>query len=162
LDELQAARKILQALKGRQVVVLKELAKHAGFKGAFSIDFKKGFNFLESKGVVKLRQSGWKSEKRGGHNHPKSLLLIADIYEIEHVEQEIDERMGDLDGELEKGDLAQMQTVKLISVKTLFGDPTFVSEQEYEKVTVSKEKRISFWIPKDKRTRAAQIAEMDF
>jgi len=149
LNELESARKILEILKeNTKIVILRDLAKQAGFPSASSVDFKKGFNFLQRREIVKLRQSGWRSEKRGGRSHPKSVILVADIYEVERVEQEIAEEKGEWDDAF-----ARTDEIELVPVLTLSGDPTFVSTEEYKRVVRSKEKLFSFWIPKDRRTR---------
>lgn len=89
----ESARRILEVLKDRhlQIVTLRELAKRSGFGGAHFKEFKVGFNLLENRGIVKLEQSGWPSEKRGGSLHPKSVVLLADIYEVEDVESELED-----------------------------------------------------------------------
>mgnify|MGYP001608490803 FL=1 len=89
----ESARRILEVLKDRhlQIVTLRELAKRSGFGGAHFKEFKVGFNLLENRGIVKLEQSGWPSEKRSGSLHPKSVVLLADIYEVEDVESELED-----------------------------------------------------------------------
>lgn len=83
MDELISARKILDTMKeGTTFLCLRDLAKYSGFQKASNPSFKAGFNYLVAKGVLKLQQSGWRSEKRGGDNHPKTVILTANLYEI--------------------------------------------------------------------------------
>jgi hypothetical protein len=98
MDEDEAARKILDCLKGnKQIITLRNLAEVSGFRGVNS-DFKKGFNYLQKHGIVKLRQPGWPSEQRGKKdNHPKSVILLADVYVVEDAEKEIREKETGVD-----------------------------------------------------------------
>lgn len=100
MTENSSARKILEAFKeGRQFLCLRDLAKASGFQRASDRNFKAGFNYLASKGVLKLQQSGWRSEKRGGHNHLKTVILTANIYEVMDTEFKLDtEKLSSLDG----------------------------------------------------------------
>lgn len=83
MERFSAARKILETFKdGKTFLCLRDLAHASGFPRASSRNFKDGFNYLVTKGVLKLRQSGWPSEKRGGKNHPKTVILTANIYEV--------------------------------------------------------------------------------
>jgi hypothetical protein len=138
MNELESARRIIDALRNDKVLTLKELARRAGFLNVASRDFKVGFNWLQKQGAVKLRQSGWPSEKRGGHNHPKQALLVADVYELDNAEREIREEMGDLE-EI----VTQQSSFELVPAFTPFGHRTFVSKEEYEAVKASK--GLSFW-----------------
>jgi len=99
LNNFSSARKILEALKeGTIFLCLRELAKASGFRSASNKDFKDGFNYLVDKGVLKLQQSGWRSEKRGSGVHEKTVILTADIYEIRDSEFEIDpEKLDNID-----------------------------------------------------------------
>ena len=100
MSEFSAARKILEAFKeGEAFLCLRELAKASGFSRASDKDFKAGFNYLVEKGVLKLQQSGWRSEKRGSRSHPKTVILTANIYEVKDSEFELDvEKLSELDG----------------------------------------------------------------
>jgi hypothetical protein len=140
MNELESARRIIDALRNDKVLTLKELARRAGFLNVASRDFKVGFNWLQKQGAVKLRQSGWPSEKRGGHNHPKQALLVADVYELDNAEREIHEELGDLEE-----DVTQQSSYDLIPAFTPFGHRTFVSKEEYEAVKTSKNKGLCFW-----------------
>lgn len=100
MKEFGSARKILEAFKeGKTFLCLRDLAKASGFSRASDKDFKDGFNYLVAKGVLKLQQSGWRSEERGRKRHEKTVILTADIYEVKDSAFEIDvERLRDLDG----------------------------------------------------------------
>jgi hypothetical protein len=93
----EAATKILNILKQKtRILALSQLAKRAGFPGAFDRHFKAGFNLLRNEGIIKLRQSGWRSEKRRGkHNHPNTVILTADVYEIGTHEFVVDRKVID-------------------------------------------------------------------
>lgn len=96
MSEVNSARKILESFKiGGSFRCLKDLAKDSGFKRASSLDFKTGLNYLIEKGILKLQQSGWRSEKRGDKNHPKTVILTANIYEV--VENELSLDLGSLE-----------------------------------------------------------------
>jgi len=99
MEQFSAARKILEAFKtGKTFLCLRDLAKASGFPRASNRDFKSGFNYLVSKGVLKLQQSGWSSERRGGKNHPKTVILTANIYEVADSDFEINlEEISNLD-----------------------------------------------------------------
>jgi hypothetical protein len=142
MNELESARKLIDALRGDKLLTLKDLATRAGFQSAASRDFKMGFSYLQKEGAVKLRQSGWRSEKRSGNNHPKTALLVADIYELDNTDREMCEETGDLD---ETGAIHGNIRPELIPVLTLSGGRTFVSKEEYDAVTKSKINGISFW-----------------
>lgn len=153
MNEFESARRIIDALRGGKILTLKDLARRAGFLNASSRDFKVGFNWLQKQGAVKLRQSGWPSEKRGGKNHPKKALLVADVYELDNAEREIREEMGDLEEEVTK----QSRSSKLFSVFTPAGHRTFVGREEYDAVMTSKGKSgLSFW-----RLKAEEKMEKD-
>lgn len=144
MNELESARRILEALRGkRQILVLRELAKLSGFKSVADVNFKKGFLFLQKRGVLKLRQSGWRSEKRGGNTHSKSVILLADVYTVEDVERELKEELGVSDESAMK-----FEETKLVPVVSLFGSPSFVSKEAYE-FALQKENRhrSNFWQP---------------
>lgn len=142
MNELESARKIIDALRGDKVLTLKDLARRAGFHNAGSRDFKVGFNYLQKLSAVKLRQSGWRSERRSGCGHLKTALLVVDVYELDNAEREIREETGDL----ADGEVTQQSGYQLIPAFTLFGHPTFVSKEECEAVANSKIKgSFSFW-----------------
>jgi hypothetical protein len=111
VDQISSARKILEAFKeGKTFLCLRDLARTSGFQRASDKDFKTGFNYLVERGVLKLQQSGWRSEERGGKNHPKTVILTADIYEVKDSEFELDpEKFPNLDEDvlvgLEQGTL---------------------------------------------------------
>lgn len=85
------ARKILETFKdGVKFLCLSDLAKRAGFRNAADREFKSGFNYLVNRGIITLQQSGWRSEERGSKNHPKTVILNADLYEIVDSEFAID------------------------------------------------------------------------
>lgn len=98
--QFSSARKILEAFReGQQFLCLRDLAKASGFLRVSDRDFKAGFNYLVSKGVLKLQQSGWRSEERKTKNHPSTVILTADIYEVKGSEFELDiEKLSGLDG----------------------------------------------------------------
>lgn len=98
--QFSSARKILEAFReGQQFLCLRDLAKASGFLRVSDRDFKDGFNYLVSKGVLKLQQSGWRSEGRRGKRHVKTVILTADIYEFKSLEFELDiEKLSALDG----------------------------------------------------------------
>jgi len=82
MSRIEDVRKILDILKeDKTLVCLSNLAKQSGFPSVANRHFKDALNFLIKKQVIKVRQSGWPSEKRGGNNHPKTVILIGDIYE---------------------------------------------------------------------------------
>lgn len=144
MNELESARRIIDALRGDKVLTLKDLARRAGFLNAGSRDFKVGFNWLQKQGAVKLRQSGWPSEKRGSNNHPKKALLVADVYELENAEREIREETGDL----VDVEVTEQPGLGLIPAFTPLGHSTFVSKEECEAVrreAVRNRKGFSFW-----------------
>ena len=92
LDNPGAVRQILEAFKqGRTFLCLHDLAIQSGFKRVSDRNFKDGFNYLVEKGVIKLEQSGWSSEKRGGNSHPKTVILTADLYEVTDSAFQIDD-----------------------------------------------------------------------
>jgi len=99
VEKFNSARKILEAFKeGKTFLCLRDLAKASGFPRVSDKDFKAGFNYLVEKGVLKLQQSGWRSEERGSKSHSKTVILTADIYEVEDSAFEIDmEKFSDLD-----------------------------------------------------------------
>ena len=107
----ESARRILEVLKDRhlQIVTVRELAKRSGFGGAHFKEFKVGFNLLVNKGIVKLEQSGWPSEKRGSSLHPKSVVLLADIYEVEDVEAELS---NEIEGRFSNTTNSQTEQIK--------------------------------------------------
>jgi len=150
MNELESARRILEVLKGKnQVLVLRDLARCSGFKNVADVDFKRGFNFLQKRGVLKLRQSGWRSEKRGGKNHPESVILLADVYTVEDVERELKE---DLDIDIEPA--AKLDETELVPVFSLFGAPTFVSKETYSFALKAQNRhRANFWQPVKARDR---------
>jgi len=93
LEDLQAARKILDTLKeSRSFIILRTLARKAGFPGVQSKDFKKGFKFLQKRGIVKLQHTGWKAE---GYHHPV-VILVGDIYDFEEQILEEITNVGDI------------------------------------------------------------------
>lgn len=98
--QFSSARKILEAFKeGKQFLCLRDLAKASGFLRVSDRNFKAGFNYLVGKGILKLQQSGWRSEERKTKNHPTTVILTADIYEIKESEFELDaEKLLGLDG----------------------------------------------------------------
>jgi hypothetical protein len=147
MNELESARRIIDALKNDKVLTLKELARRAGFLNASSRDFKAGFNWLQKQGAVKLRQSGWPSEKRGGKNHPKQALLVVDVYELEGAEREIREEVGDL--EEDEDVITKQSGYEMVPAFTPLGHRTFVSKEECEAVKASK--GLSFWTFKQER-----------
>lgn len=151
VNELESARRILEVLKDeRQMMVLRDLAKLSGFKSVANVDFKKGFNFLQKRGIIKLRQSGWRSEKRGGKNHPAAVILLADVYEVEDFEKELKEDLG-----IYAEPSAKFDETKLVPVLSLFGNPTFVSKEAYEFALNSKNRRSSnMWQPLKAKDRA--------
>jgi hypothetical protein len=104
-EQFSSARKILEAFKeGKTFLCLSDLAKASGFPRASDKDFKLGFNYLVSKGVLKLQQSGWRSEQRGSKSHSKAVILTADIYEVRDSEFEVDtEKLVELPQEVVKG-----------------------------------------------------------
>lgn len=158
MNELESARRIIDALRNDKVLTLRDLAKRAGFHGV-GRDFKVGFNYLQKQGAVKLRQSGWRSEKRGGNIHPKTALLVADVYELENADREIREETGELE-EAVHGEVGP----QLIPVFTLFGNRSFVGKEEYDAVTKSKTKDISFWrvrTKEEEKTKKHEEKEKD-
>jgi hypothetical protein len=72
--------KVLSTHKG--FVCLSALAKAAGFSTAANKEFKKGLNSLIDQGVVKVRQSGWSSERRGTGVHEKTVILLSEVMEF--------------------------------------------------------------------------------
>ena len=80
--------------RGRKFRTLRELAKEAGYESVAMKEFKHGFNHLIEEGVIVLQQSGWRSEKRGGKNHPKTVILDADLYEFVDHEYNVDLSMA--------------------------------------------------------------------
>lgn len=99
MDQLSSARNILEAFKeGKTFLCLRDLAKASKFPRASDKDFKAGFNYLVEKGVLKLQQSGWRSEERGRKSHAKTVILTADVYEVKDSAFELDtEKFSDLD-----------------------------------------------------------------
>lgn len=97
-DKVDAVRQILDAFKvGRTFLSLQSLAEASGFKTA-DPSFRQAFKYLETKGIVKLQQSGGRSEKRGSRNHYKTVILTADLYEIKDSEFDLsEEKMVGLD-----------------------------------------------------------------
>jgi hypothetical protein len=91
MAEVEGARRILEVFKqGKKFLTLRELARDAGFRMATDKAFKLGFNHLIHEGIIVLQQSGWRSEKRGGHNHPKTVVLNADLMEFIEKEYSVD------------------------------------------------------------------------
>lgn len=85
----ESARKILETLRhGQNFICLRDLARASGFQNAHSVIFKDGLNLLIEKGIIKLEQSGWRSENRGYH-HPKVVILLADLFEFDDLDMEI-------------------------------------------------------------------------
>jgi len=132
LRSIDSAEKILQVLKkDKPFKVLKDLAKQAGFPGANRKDFKKGLNYLIQKGILKLEQSGWSSEKRGSNHHPKGVILLENLYVLNPSEDE----------EEEKSSLGEVQNIpdrnnvfdELVEIQALGGDISYITKSEYEK-----------------------------
>lgn len=131
LSSEEVARRILDVLKrGKPVHVLRDLAQESGFRGVYSMDFKAGLNLLIDQKIVKLRQSGWKSEKRGGHNHPKSAILLADIYEVEMFEGEL---RPEGHAQLEPEQLPTSDDFTLVPIKTVCGEESYISKSAFER-----------------------------
>lgn len=128
----EAAYRILDVLKqGRPVCILRDLAQQSGFRDASDINFRAGLNFLIEKKVVKLRQSGWRSEKRGGNVHPKSAVLLADVYEFEKFEGDLKpESRGHLEPE---EPLSRDQDLSLVCVTTPCGETSFISKSAFDR-----------------------------
>lgn len=104
MQAIEAAQKILEVFREKEnIVCLKDLAKQAGFKTAASIDFKEGLNYLISKGILKLNQSGWKSEKRNSKGHMKMVVLLVDLYQL------LD---SDLDIALDRSSIGKLASMK--------------------------------------------------
>lgn len=146
MNELEAAYKILEVLKGnKQIITIRELAKSSGFKSVADVDFKKGFNLLQRKKAVKLHQSGWPSEHRGVNNHPKTVLLVADVYELKNAEQELTTELKlDMEDEVTKPcDLWS----ELAPIVTMFGDSSFINKEDYNE-GIKSVKNLNFWEPK--------------
>lgn len=90
MNRHDSARKILEILKEEKTfIVLRELAKEAKFPSVVDRDFKGGLNLLIEKGIVKLEQSGWKSEPRGYEQHEKAVILSVDIFQYVDSELEV-------------------------------------------------------------------------
>jgi hypothetical protein len=99
MSNSESARRILEVFKqGQKFHTLREVAKRAGFETAAAKEFKRGFNYLIDEGIIILQQSGWRSEKRGGKSHPKTVLLNADLYEIVEREYNLDRGMAEITG----------------------------------------------------------------
>jgi len=100
--QFNSARKILEAFReGKDFLCLRDLAKASGFLRVSDRDFKAGFNYLVFKGVLKLQQSGWRSEERKGKRHSKTVILSADIYDVKGSGFELDcEKLSGLDGSI--------------------------------------------------------------
>jgi len=105
MEQFSAARRILETFReGKTFICLRELAKASGFPRVSNRDFKSGFNYLVRQGVLKLQQSGWRSEKRGGKSHLKTVILTADVYEIIDSDFVIDpEKISNLDKRVSAG-----------------------------------------------------------
>lgn len=143
MEASESARRILEVFsksRKKKLICLSEVAKRAGFAGAHRKDFKRGYNLLRRKGILKQRQSGWRSEKRGGkNNHPKSVILMADIYIVE------DEAELFMDTNLnpEELEIADEQTVEeLVPIITLDEDLSYITKSECN------EKANNFWLRK--------------
>jgi len=146
LDNLEAARQILEAFKeGRKFLCLHDLANKSGFKRVSDRNFKSGFNYLVEKGVIKLQQSGWSSEPRGhGKNHPKTVILTADLYEVTDSEFQIDHEQGDM--ELKRIPTFLVGTdVGQIPVQTPLGHESLISHREFKEWDKSKNHEGFFW-----------------
>ena len=89
MNQDESARKILTVLTEhpKNIIALRKLAKRAGFVGAHSKDFKKGFNLLQRQEVVKLQRSGWASESNR-HHHPV-VILTSDIYVLDETQADL-------------------------------------------------------------------------
>lgn len=147
MEAAESARRILEVFsksRKKKLISLRELAKRAGFAGAHIKDFKRGYNLLRRKGILKQRQSGWTSEKRGGkNNHPKSVILMADIYIVEDEA----ELFTDTHPNPEELEIADEETFEeLVPIITLDEDLSYMSKPDYE--ASKKEKTRNFWLRK--------------
>jgi len=78
---LQPLIDVLAAKRG-EVIRLSALAKQAGYKSIDDPLFKSSILQLIKKGIIKIVQSGWRSEKRGTKLHEKVVILKAVVWEI--------------------------------------------------------------------------------
>lgn len=145
MKPIESATKILNILrKGARFKVLNNLAKEAGFAGANRKDFKKGLNYLIRKEILKVEQSGWSSEKRGGKDpHPKGVILLGDIFVLGELEEETETKgpIGEVhdisNSPYSKSDFSD----ELVEIHAIGGDESYITQAEYEK---SKD-GINFW-----------------
>lgn len=87
MTAIQSARKILDTLNENQAyMTVRRLAKASGFGNSRNRKFKEGLEHLSNAGIIKKTQSGWRSEKREGLNHPKAVILLSNIYAVEEAE----------------------------------------------------------------------------
>ena len=82
---IAVAQKILGTLVScnRNIIEFRKLAKESGFGSVNSRAFKQGFDLLERNHIVKRVQSGWSSERRDTRHAPR-VILLSDIYTLEH------------------------------------------------------------------------------
>jgi hypothetical protein len=130
MNKVNSARRILEAFKdGVKFLCLRDLARNAGFARASDRDFKEGFNYLVKKGIIKLQQSGWSSEERGTHSHPKTVILTANLYELKDSEFEIDsEKMFGFIGAAKQED----PDFELVPIFTPLKERSYISKKAYD------------------------------
>jgi hypothetical protein len=122
-SQIESARKILEIIKEERILTnLSDLARKAGFPRVSDRNFKAGFNYLIERKIVKLQQAGWSSEKRGTKNHhPKSVLLIADLYQLTNEESSISRESLDELGIANVGSSAYSKGLPLSRIKEYEG-----------------------------------------
>jgi hypothetical protein len=153
-EEVKAALKILNVLKDNPgtFILLKHLARKAGFNDSRCKSFRRGLEMLCKEGIVNKYKSGWPSEGF----HGTGVVLIGDIYVIEDLQEEL--RASSKSGEeadvesikVEKYDAAE--DLGLVPVLTPLGHVSYVSREEYYS-NKDEAKGWNFWrpIPADKK-----------